>query len=402
MSKLVWIGCCFYLLIGFTSVVAAALLPELMAHYGRDYADGGNLIFTQFFGFLLGVVTQPWWSRWLGRIRMLSFTLYFICIGYLIIGLLPPWPVVLLCLPLVGFGSGMIESTVGALIIDAIEDKKAVAMSRLEVFFGSGALLMPVAISLLIANGRWEFTFFGTSLFALLLAFIWWRYSAANGSFINITDGAETETPAAVPRSTSLKYGSKLSSTMLVCCIIVFFIYVGLEMSIVNFLPSILLESMDVNAAVASLSVSFFWGTMVLGRLVCGLLAEKYGYVRYLLWCSTATVLVLIGLALMKQLVGAFIMILLIGLFMSGLFSIALIFSNSLFPGRTEQTTSKLIAASGIGGAAFSWLTGRFMEHASVSFTLWFLVVLGILLVAMLAVISRMKPTPSAEYTSCG
>ncbi|WP_282936941.1 MFS transporter [Paenibacillus sp. RC67] len=397
MNRLVWIGCCFYLLIGFTSVVAAALLPELMVHYGRDYADGGNLIFAQFFGFLLGVVTQPWWSKRFGRIRMLSFTLYFICVGYLVIGTLPPWPVVLLCLPLVGFGSGMIESTVGALIIDAIQDKKAVAMSRLEVFFGAGALLMPVAISLLIANGHWEFTFFGTSVLAVLLAFIWWRYSSKNRQLIHTDESIESP-PVTAPAS--IRYSSKLSFTMLACCIIVFFIYVGLEMSIVNFLPSILLESMEVNAAVASLSVSFFWGTMVLGRLVCGLLAEKYGYIRYLLWCSAATVLVLIGLALMKQLVGAFIMILLIGLFMSGLFSISLIFSNSLFPGRTEQTTSKLIAASGIGGAAFSWLTGRFMEHASVSFTLWFLVILGIILVAMLAIISRMKPVPSVEFTS--
>jgi len=72
-----------------------------------------------------------------------------------------------------------------------------------------------------------------------------------------------------------------------------------------------------------------------------------------------------------------------------------------LFPGRTEQTTSKLIAASGIGGAAFSWLTGRLMEHSSVSFTLWFLVLLGVLLVAMLAVLSKMKPASSADYSSC-
>lgn len=400
MNKLLWIGCCFYLLIGFTSVIAAALLPELMMHYGRDYADGGNLIFAQFFGFLLGVITQPWWSKRFGRIRMLSFTLYFICFGYFIIGLLPPWPVVLLCLPLVGFGSGMIESTVGALIIDAIQDKKAVAMSRLEVFFGSGALLMPVAISLLIANGRWELTFFGTCFLSLLLAFVWWRYSTGNRQIINIGESLEAEAaPAAVPAKGNRS--SRLMYTMLICCIIVFFIYVGLEMSIVNFLPSILLESMNVNAAVASLSVSLFWGTMVLGRFVCGLLAEKYGYTRYLLWCSAATVVVLIGLALMKHLVGAFIMILLIGLFMSGLFSISLIFSNSLFPGRTEQTTSKLIAASGIGGAAFSWLTGRLMEHSSVSFTLWFLVLLGVLLVAMLAVLSKMKPASSADYSSC-
>ncbi|ULL14383.1 MFS transporter [Paenibacillus sp. H1-7] len=395
MNRLVWICCCFYLLIGCTSVIAAALLPELMAHYGRDYADGGNLIFVQFFGFLLGVVFQPRLSRQFGRGTMLTLTLCFILLGYLIIGFLPPWHVVLLCLPLVGFGSGIIESTVGALIIDAVEDKKAVAMSRLEVFFGAGALLMPLLISFLITIGRWELTFFGTVLFALVLAVLWIRFSQSNQALLQTAGRPSAGVTVSVPRKLR---GFGLA--VLLCCITLFFIYVGLEMSIVNFLPSILLESMPIDAAVASLSVSLFWGTMVLGRLACGFLAEKYGYSRYLLWCATATVLFLIGLALMKDLIGAFAMILLIGLFMSGLFSIALIYSNSLFPGLTEQTTSKLIAASGIGGAAFSWLTGRFMEHASIAFTLWFLVVLAILLVCLLVVLSRMKPVETMEYSS--
>ncbi|OXM84259.1 MFS transporter [Paenibacillus rigui] len=389
MNRLVWIACCFYLLIGFTSVIAAALLPELLSHYGRNYADGGNLVFAQFFGFLLGVVTQPWWSKHFGRSRMLLLTLLFIFIGYLAIGFLPAWPVVLLCLGLVGFGSGMIESTVGALIIDSIVEKTAVAMSRLEVFFGVGALVMPMLISLLIVSGAWQMTFFAVCGFALILAYFWRSYYTGNRQLLDRHAPADGESTAA----SALPAGKgKLYASMLAACILVFVLYVGLEMSIVSFLPSILLESMQVDAALASLSVSFFWGTMVLGRLFCGILAERYGYTRYLLWCSLGTAVVLIGFALVTQVAGAFIMIMLLGLLMSGLFSIALVFSNTLFPGRTEQTTSKLIAASGIGGAGFSWLTGRFMEHNSVWFTQWFLVLVALLMLAFIVLLSRMKP----------
>jgi FHS family glucose/mannose:H+ symporter-like MFS transporter len=395
MNKLIWVGCCFYLLIGSSSVVAATLLPDLLNHYGRNYADGGNLLFSQFFGFLLGVITQPWWIRRFGRIRMLAFTLWFICIGYLIIGFLPPWPVVLVFLPLVGFGSGMIESTVGALIIDAVKERKAVAMSRLEVFYGVGALVMPMIISLLLILGWWRSAFFATSLFALLLLWVWQRYSSANKSIIN--QGHAHESNLNLSETKPVWKYNRLSVTVLAVCVMVFFIYVGLEMSIVNFLPSILLETMKVEPAVASLSVSFYWGTMVLGRLVCGYLAERLGYIKYLLWCSGGTLLVLIGFVTTSNLVGSFVMILLMGLLMSGLFSIGLIFCNSLFPGRTEQTTSKLIAASGIGGASLSWLTGRFMEQTSIHFTLWFLVGLSVLLLVLFAVMSRMKPVQSAH-----
>jgi len=386
MNRLVWVGCCFYLLIGCSSVVVAALLPELLGHYGRNYADGGNLLFAQFFGFLLGVLSQPLWIRRFGRIVMLTFTLFFILTGYLVIGFLPAWPVVVVFLALVGFGTGIIESTVGALIIDAVKERTTVAMGRLEVFYGVGALVMPMVISLFILSSWWRLSFFATSLFALLLSWIWWRFSSANRTVINRTFKQES-----VASDTTPAYG-RINLRMLTVCIAVFFVYVGLEFSIVNYLPSILLETTQIDAAGASLSVSFYWVTMVLGRLVCGYLAERFGYSRYLLWCSAGTVIVLIGFVTSNHLYGSFAMILLMGLFMSGMFAVALVLSNSLFPGRTEQTTSKLIAASGIGGASLSWLTGRFMEQASVDFTLWFIVALSVLLLTLLAVMSRMKP----------
>lgn len=390
---LVWVSCCFYLLIGFTSVIAAALLPELLGHYGRNYGDGGNLVFAQFLGFLLGVVSQPWWSGRFGRSRMLSFTLLFICIGYLGIGFLPSWPIVMLLLGLVGFGSGMIESTVGALIIDTIVDKTAIAMSRLEVFFGMGALIMPMLISLLIVMDLWRVTFFMVCLFTIVLAMVWRSYYTSHREWL---DRKASTASSAAALSVSNSKGKAYLATLTIC-IAVFITYVGLEMSIVSFLPSIMVETMKVDAAVGSLSVSFFWGTMVLGRMVCGLLAERYGYIRYLLWCSLGTAMVLIGFVLMKQVVGAFVMIMLMGVLMSGLFSISLVFSNTLFPGRTEQTTSKLIAASGIGGAAFSWLTGRLMEHASIAMTLWFLVALAVVMTAFIFRMSRMKPANSQQ-----
>jgi FHS family glucose/mannose:H+ symporter-like MFS transporter len=393
MNRLIWMGCCFYLLIGFTSVVAAALLPELLMHYSRNYADGGNLIFAQFCGFLLGVITQPWWSKRFGRIRMLSFTLWFIALGFTIIGLLPPWSVLLVSIPLVGFGSGIIEATIGALIIDTIEERKAMAMSRLEVFYGVGAMTMPILISLLIAAGHWKLTFFATVLFALLLAWIWSRYSSANRSLLTRRDASEVHS---APRM--MKRGI-LPVAMISVCIALFFVYVGLEMSIVNFLPSILLERLHLDAALATLSVSFYWGAMVVGRMVCGLFAERYGYKRYLLWCAIGSVVVLAVFANMNTTIGAFAMITLMGLLMAGLFAIALIYSNSLFPGRTEQTTSKLIAASGVGGASMSWVTGRFMEQTSIPFTLWFLVGLSVFMVVLLVLMTKMKPVGAIQST---
>ncbi|NHN31579.1 MFS transporter [Paenibacillus agricola] len=387
MNKLIWVCCCFYLLIGINSVVIAALLPELLNYYGRNYADGGNLLFAQFCGLLLGVLSQPWLSKKLGRTKMLSSTLWLIFAGLLLIAVLPPWIFVLCLIPLVGFGSGIIESTIGAMIIDTIKERTAVALSRLEVFYGVGALIMPILISILIASGQWKLSFYATCLLALGLAWAWARFSRNHAQLLQ-------QKPIIESHGLPHQYQQGLLPlAMISICIAVFFIYVGLEMSLVNFLPSILIETMQLDAAFAALSVSFYWSAMIAGRMVCGLLAERFGYKRYMLWCATGTLFVLASFLFVQTVWLAFAVITLIGLLMSGLFAIALIFANSLFPGRTEQTTSKMIAASGLGGACMSWLTGRFMENISVFFTLSFLVGLSLILVALLVAMTRMKPS---------
>lgn len=44
-----------------------AVLPELLTHYGRSYSDGGLLVFLEFGGFLLGVLSMPAFSRRFSR-----------------------------------------------------------------------------------------------------------------------------------------------------------------------------------------------------------------------------------------------------------------------------------------------------------------------------------------------
>ncbi len=45
MKKVLWLGCLSYLLIGFAHVVIGSLLPKLLEHFGRNYSEGGSLIF---------------------------------------------------------------------------------------------------------------------------------------------------------------------------------------------------------------------------------------------------------------------------------------------------------------------------------------------------------------------
>lgn len=167
MKRLFALSCAFYLLIGVTSVVLGALLPTLLSHYGRGYSDGGLLLFLQFFGFLVGVLLTPFMALHLGRKSMLSIALGSIVAACIILGVLPSWNWVIAMAIWVGFGSGIIESSIGAFTIEFTEEQKAVAMSKLDVYFALGALLIPAIVSLYIWLGMWNLTFYTIS-FSLL------------------------------------------------------------------------------------------------------------------------------------------------------------------------------------------------------------------------------------------
>lgn len=54
---------------------------------------------------------------------------------------------------------------------------------------------------------------------------------------------------------------------------------------------------------------------------------------------------------------------------MSGIFSIALVFSSKLLPGAEESTPSIMMASGGIGGAVLPLATGWSMDHLPIAQT---------------------------------
>lgn len=385
MRKLVWMGCILYLLIGLAHVVIGAIMPELLAHYDKEYTDGGLLIFLQFGGFLVGVLTMPNWSRRLGSRSTLLVALISLFIGQVMYSLLLPWHWMLVGGVLAGSGFGMIEAIIGAMIIQYVKEKKAVAMSKLEVFFGIGALVMPMIAGYLMLQGYWQLSFPLIAGYTLISAIVWMtlnfdeiEHLLARKSSSN-NPGDEPEKP---------KY-PKNRLLILYCFAAFFTLYVGIEMSFVNFLPSMMIESIGVTSATASLSVTVFWSTMIVGRLFAGYIAEKIQYSRYLLISTIGSIVFLFLMAFTASFWSTYLMILFLGLFMSGVFGIALVFANHILPGMTTRTTSILVASGGIGGAVIPLITGLSMDAFNVQSTMLILAAGSLLLFAVLMVAIR-------------
>ncbi|EHS58713.1 superfamily MFS_1 protein, major facilitator, partial [Paenibacillus sp. Aloe-11] len=281
MKRLLWIGSLSYFLIGLAHVVVGSLLPVLLDHYGRNYTEGGSLIFAQFSGFLAGVLLSPWLARNFGKRRSLVFALLLLCTAEVLYSLLPPWGWLYAVGAAAGFGFGMVEALIGTLVISGIPQGTGAAMSRLEVFFGIGALAMPAIAGQFIALGWWRLAFPIISMFAAIAVVAWLRGSF--GTLDTVLDEQEHRGNNHPHSSNSPKVKASKASPignwrLLALFVVFFFIYVGTEMSLANFLPSMFIERLGLTQAEAALSVTCFWLAMAFGRLFTGYIADRYGY----------------------------------------------------------------------------------------------------------------------------
>ncbi|MCA0758257.1 MFS transporter [Paenibacillus sp. N4] len=405
MRKLLWLGCLSYLVIGVAHVVGGSILEQLMAYYGLTYKDGGQWIMNQFLGFLAGVLFAPSITARIGKRGAVLLAVGLLTLSEAAYSLLLPWGWMLAIAPIAGIGFGMTEAVVGAMIIDLAKDGKASAMSRLETFFGVGALLIPAAAAYLIQHHVWQISF---PILAALsgITFVMWltlSFGEADDQIAYMPNENKGRADEAVQEKLSVKGAPGTSAffgyprkalPFLTLAALFFMIYVGMEMSFSNYLPSILIERSGVGEAIAAAALSLFWGTMVFGRIFAGVLAERMGYSRYLLIATVGAAIVFVMMALLGELSWMLALVGLSGLFFSGIFGIALVYANVLIPGMTERTTSLLVACGGLGGAVFPRVTGWFMDQYDAESTLWyigFLVLFMLLLLAVMLLLGRMR-----------
>ncbi|TJY38950.1 MFS transporter [Cohnella pontilimi] len=378
MARLVFLGCIVYLVTGFGQVVLGTVMEPMVHAYGVQYGDGGQLVMNQFLGGMVGIMCAPWLMARIGKKGIILSMLALIAVCEAVYLLQPPWLTMLLVSPLAGLGLGTVEALVGSFVIAAAAGNANKAMSRVEIFFGLGALLMPFVGSLLISLGIWKISF---ALVSILAAAAWLLWLLFWPSLLDnpVAHGEEERHEAASPMPKAAR-----SRLVLSVCMLFFLVYVGLEMSFIHYLPSLMVQNNHLAESTASLSISLFWATMTIGRMAAGHAADRWGGAAYLVaMCSANAVL----FALMVGLDGTTATFLLAagsGLVMSGMFAIALVFANRTVTGLTERTTSLLIASGGVGGALFPKLTGWCLDQFGAYGTRWLFAILAVVLLSVL------------------
>lgn len=143
--------------------------------------------------------------------------------------------------------------------------------------------------------------------------------------------------------------------------ILAIFFYVGAEVSIGTFLTNYIADTLSIAEASANTYVAFYWGSMIVGRLLGAVVLNYLKAANVLVFCAIAAITV-VGLSLTASGHVAVWLMIAAGLFNSVMF--AVIFSlavNGL--GKYTTQASGWLSTAIAGGAIISYSQGLLIDH---------------------------------------
>ncbi|MEU4470393.1 MFS transporter [Micromonospora sp. NPDC023888] len=280
------------------------------------------------------------------------------------------------CALLVGLGSGAVDSGLNAYAAGAFGPRH---MNWLHAFFGLGVAIGPLIMTGVLSAGlswRWGYGIVAATQLALATAFAltvraWRRGSPA-------TTGAATSPVVRVPIRATLRLPAVWSGTL------AFALYVAIEVSAGLWAFLLLTEGRGVSATVAGGCVSAYWGSLFVGRVVQGVVAERLG-------AGLVLRVSLVGMAVGAALIAvpgpaalAVLGLVVVGFAAAPVFPLlTLTTADRVGAAHADRAIGLQVGASGIGAALVPAGLGVLIGNTSVQVLGSALVVLALALIAL-------------------
>jgi len=273
-----------FVALGLSGGLMGVAWPSVRESFGISLDAIGLLLITSNIGYLLSsFVSGPLISRIGGGFFLMRSS---VMAGTGLMGesLSPAWGTMVLLGLVTGLGGGAIDAGTNTYFAT---NHSAVLMNWLHACFGLGATLGPIIMTAVLTRGhswRWGYVMAAASQIVLALCFgftrTWWRLGESESS----------------PESPDLPAGQASTSDTLRMPtmwfgIALFFMFTGIEATAGQWPYSLFTEVRSVAPTVAGLWVSIYWGSLTLGRVLFGIVADHFEVTSLLRACMLGVVL---------------------------------------------------------------------------------------------------------------
>ena len=269
--------------------------------------------------------------------------------------------------------------------------KVASALSKLNTFYGVGALTGPL-IALLLSNFKisYNWIFWGAGIYtACICAFL-----AATAKKTGATVQANAPRGKA-PDNKKILIGL-LKHPLLLGLATINFLYVGIEGTVGTWIYSFVQRAEHFDATTASTAISLLWAGLTFGRMAstraCLKINPKYVTMTAML-ILTASIFTVALIHAGQTL--TLLVVLAIGFGLGPIFPTIIAQSATRFPKDSSITTSVIIAAGCIGGMLLPWMGGHALVNLGATQFMLGTGALAAILPILLAV--TLFPRPRAE-----
>jgi fucose permease len=370
-----------HFLFGIVMALLGAILPSLSSEIGLSLAQAGTLFLVMnacILGSSLGL--GPLMDRFGMKPPLVGGPLL-TAAGLGAMALARGPEALALGAALLGLGGGALNGAGNTLVADlhTAQEARSAALNRLGVFFGFGALVIPLAIGLLL-----EVASLGAILLAAALACL----AVAAGIARMVLPPPKHERPLG-PREV---LGFLRERLLLVFALLLFF-QSGNEFVAGGYTSSYLVRQLGFSVRAASWALAGYWAALMLARVLMSRVALRVSGTRLIVGCALASAAATLLLAASRHPALALLAVLLLGAGLAGIFPTALGVVGARYPGFTGTVFGLLLTAALSGGMLLPWLAGQIGEAHGLRPAL-LLVAAQFLAIAALAALARRIPAP--------
>ena len=351
----------------------------------------GLLVTFQTAGYLLSSFLSGRILRVLSIGSLLALSALAAALALLGFALVRSFPPLLALGVLAGLAGGAIDAGLNAY---GAKHFSARVLNWLHASFGVGTTLGPLIVTAVLASGavwRWSYVIVGSGQLLLALTFYLTRRNWLEVAAPGDVQGAP-EKPART-RDTLRRPAVWLG-------MLTFFVYAGVEFVTAQWSYSLLTLQRDVPVTTAGLLVSLYWGSLMVGRILFGVVAVRVALLPTLRLCVLGSVAGALLFWLEPTPLLSYLGLMAIG------FSLAPIFASliSLTPARVGRDHANnaigfQIASSGLGGASLTGVVGLLAASLGLQVIgaaiVVFAVLLFVLYEALVASATRVVASPS-------